>query len=155
MFKLRVSKTLLSLSIDFLLSGPGICVCMIGAVGSSGKNDCSLLVSGITAAAAEAYCLRSAIGAILGAFDAYKHLNAGRVRPAVRRTDAIVSMERESCKVMERCEELGEAQMRGVVTALSSEIALLLVGRKTELKVPQEEVRQTAARLLILHNYEG
>jgi hypothetical protein len=92
MFKLRVSKTLLSLSIDFLLSGPGICVWMIGAVGSSGKKDCSLLVSGIAAAAAaEAYCLRSAIGATLGAFEAYKHLKAGRLRPAVRSTEAIVN----------------------------------------------------------------
>jgi hypothetical protein len=89
MFKLRVSKTLLSLSIADLLCGPGICVRTMGAVGSSGKKDCSPLNSGTAAAAAaEAYCLRSATGAILGAF---KHLKAGRTRPAVRRTEAMVA----------------------------------------------------------------
>jgi hypothetical protein len=119
MFKLRVSKTLLNLSIDFLLSGPGICVWMIGAVGSSGKNDCSLLVSGTVAAAAEAYCLRSAIGAILGAFESYKHLKAGRVRPAVRRAEAIVNMvSGEAVSRGEMGGELGEAQMRGVWSQL-------------------------------------
>jgi hypothetical protein len=88
MFKLRVSKTLLSLSIADLLCGPGICVRTMGAVGSSGKKDCSPLNSGTAAAAAEAYCLRSATGAILGAF---KHLKAGRTRPAVRRTEVMVA----------------------------------------------------------------
>jgi hypothetical protein len=88
MFKLRVSKTLLSLSIATLLSGPGICVLTMGAVGSSGKKDCSPPMSGTAAAAAaEAYCLRSATGAMRGAF---KHLKAGRTRPAVRRREAII-----------------------------------------------------------------
>jgi hypothetical protein len=90
MFKLRVSKTLLSLSIAFLLSGPGISVWIIGAAGSSGKNGCSL-VSGIAAAAAaEAYRLRNATGATLTALGALELMSAGRKRPAVRRSEAIV-----------------------------------------------------------------
>jgi hypothetical protein len=62
---------------------------MMGPVGSSGKNGCSPLVSGIAAAAAaEAYCLRSATGEILQVFGAVRH--AGRTRPAVRKSEAIV-----------------------------------------------------------------
>jgi hypothetical protein len=53
MFKLRVSNTLLSLSIAFLLSGPGISVATMGCLGSSGKKGCSPL-SATAAAAAEA-----------------------------------------------------------------------------------------------------
>ena len=56
MFKLRVSNTLLSLSISFVLFGPGIAVFTIGCLGSSGKKDCSPL-SATVAAAAEAYRL--------------------------------------------------------------------------------------------------
>lgn len=92
MFKLRVSKTLLSLSTAFLLSGPGICVWIIGASGSSGKNGCSLLTSGAAkAAAAEAYRLRSATGATLDARGALEFMIAGRMRPAVRRSEAILA----------------------------------------------------------------
>jgi hypothetical protein len=61
----------------------------MGAVGSSGKNGCAPLVSGTAAAAAaEAYCLRSAMGAILEVLCALMH--AGRARRAVRRSEAIV-----------------------------------------------------------------
>ena len=65
---------------------------MIGALGSSGKKACSLLVSGAAAAAAaDAYRLRSAIGAILGAFRAVELVTAGRARPTVRRSEAIAT----------------------------------------------------------------
>jgi hypothetical protein len=90
MFKLRVSNTLLSFSMAFLLSGPGIWVWTMGAVGSSGKKDCSPLVSGAVAAAAEAYRLRNVFGVVRDAFWAWKLMYAGRVRPAVRRNEAIV-----------------------------------------------------------------
>jgi hypothetical protein len=58
MFKLRVSNTLLNLSVALALSGPGICVFTIGALGSSGKKACSPLSAATAlAAAAEAYGL--------------------------------------------------------------------------------------------------
>jgi hypothetical protein len=92
MFRLRVSKTLPSFSIAFLLSGPGICVLMMGPAGSSGKNGCSPGVSGIAAAAAaEAYRLRNALGVIREALCALKLKYAGRARPAVRRSEAMAS----------------------------------------------------------------
>jgi hypothetical protein len=63
MFKLLVSNTLLSLSIAFLLSGPGISVSTMGCLGSSGKNGCSPL-SAMAAAAAEACRLWKVAGAL-------------------------------------------------------------------------------------------
>jgi hypothetical protein len=69
--------------------GPGIAVCTIGSAGSSGKKGCSLL-SEATAAAAEAYCRRRAIGATLAAGRAIDRERAGCARRAVRRKDAIV-----------------------------------------------------------------
>ena len=88
MFKLLVSKTLLSLSMAFLLSGPGIAVLTIGCRGSSGKKECSPL-SATAAAAAEAYRLCGAIGA-LWAIRAFAPRNGARRRPALRMSDAIV-----------------------------------------------------------------
>ena len=88
MFKLLVSKTLLSLSMAFLLSGPGIAVLTIGCRGSSGKKECSPL-SATAAAAAEAYRLCSAIGAF-GATRAFATRTEARRRPALRMSDAIV-----------------------------------------------------------------
>ena len=88
MFKLLVSKTLLSLSMAFLLSGPGIAVLTIGCRGSSGKKECSPL-SATAAAAAEAYRLCGAIGA-LEATRAFVRKAGARKRPAVRAKDAIV-----------------------------------------------------------------
>lgn len=88
MFKLLVSKTLLSLSIAFLLSGPGICVFTVGWRGSSGKKECSPL-SATAAAAAEACLFCDAIGA-LEATRAFVRKAGARRRPAVRARDAIV-----------------------------------------------------------------
>jgi hypothetical protein len=65
MFKLRVSNTLLNLSIAFWLSGPGMAVLIIGSLGSSGKKGCSLLSATAAAVAAEAERLCGATGAIL------------------------------------------------------------------------------------------
>ena len=66
-----------------LLLGPGICVLTMGARGSSGKKACSPPLSEETAAAAaEAYCLRSAAGAIV---DTVGRTIDDRARPAVRR----------------------------------------------------------------------
>lgn len=63
----------------------------MGPAGSSGKNGCSL-VSGMAAAAtADAYRLRSAIGATLTALGAFELMSAGRKRPAVRRSEAIMT----------------------------------------------------------------
>lgn len=87
MFKLRVSNTLLSLSMASVLFGPGICVFTIGALGSSGKKDCSPLSA--TAAAAVAYCLVSAIGAFEVVW-VIRRGRSARERRAVRRRDAIV-----------------------------------------------------------------
>jgi hypothetical protein len=70
---------------------------MIGAVGSSGKNGCALLVSGTTAAAAaEAYCLRSAVDAILETLCVLMY--DGRAQRAVRRSEAMVIVGR-CCRV--------------------------------------------------------
>ena len=88
MFKLLVSKTLLSLSMAFLLSGPGISVLTIGCRGSSGKKECSPL-SATAAAAAEAYRLCGAIGA-LWATRAFAPRNGARRRPSLRMSDAMV-----------------------------------------------------------------
>ena len=88
MFKLLVSKTLLSLSMAFLLSGPGIAVLTIGFRGSSGKKECSPL-SATAAAAAEAYRLCGAIGAF-GATRAFTPRTGARRRPALRMSDVIV-----------------------------------------------------------------
>ena len=88
MFKLLVSKTLLSLSMAFLLSGPGIAVLTIGCRGSSGKKECSPL-SATAAAAAEAYRLCGAIGAFR-ARRAFAPRTGARRRPALRMSDAIV-----------------------------------------------------------------
>lgn len=87
MFKLLVSKTLLSLSIAFLLSGPGIAVFTIGCRGSSGKKECSPLSA--TAAAAEACRLCSAIGVPEAKRRFVRRIGA-RIRPALRAKDAIV-----------------------------------------------------------------
>lgn len=88
MFKLLVSKTLLSLSMAFLLSGPGISVFTIGCRGSSGKKGCSPL-SATAAAAAEACRLCEAIGAFAATRTFVRKMGA-RMRPALRMRDAIV-----------------------------------------------------------------
>lgn len=86
MFKLLVSKTSLSLSIAFLLFGPGISVLTMGPLGSSGKNDCSPLCC-TAAAAADAYVLGKALGAVL---DVSRTLFiAMRARPALRSSEAM------------------------------------------------------------------
>jgi hypothetical protein len=63
----------------------------MGPAGSSGKKGCSLVVSGATAAAAaDAYCLLSAIGGSLVALRMVEVEHDGRIRLAVRRKEAIV-----------------------------------------------------------------
>lgn len=89
MFKLLVSKTLLSLSMALVLSGPGMAVWMMGALGSSGKKACSPPSATAVAAAAEAYRRRKAIGATLEAARAVVGGRAARARPAVRRREAM------------------------------------------------------------------
>jgi len=87
-----------------MLLGPGIDVDTIGPVGSSGKKACSPL-SGTAAAAAEAYCLRSAVGASLVDGRAIERAKAGRtvrrdaislskaLRVFVRYTEAVYRVE--------------------------------------------------------------
>lgn len=107
---------------------------MMGPVGSSGKNGCSPLVSGIAcAAAAEAYCLRSAIGAILHVFWAFKY--AGRTRFAVRRSEAIVRKNAMGYQVFEIAPR---ARMRGWgnTPSFRNALKLLQIGRdKGELQI--------------------
>jgi hypothetical protein len=83
-----VSKTLLSLSIAFLLSELGICVFTVGCRGSSEKKECSPL-SATAAAAAQACRLCGAIFA-LETTRAFVRKAGARTRPAVRARDAIV-----------------------------------------------------------------
>lgn len=64
----------------------------MGAVGSSGKKGCSLVVSGARAAAAEAYCLWNAIGARLLAICIFDAGYDGRMRLAVQSKEAIVDL---------------------------------------------------------------
>jgi hypothetical protein len=97
MFKLRVSNTLLNLSIAFLLSGPGICVWMIGPLGSSAKNGCSPL-SATAAAAAEAYRRRSAIGKVLETLKLLTLKRHDRTRPALRRSEAMMIVARQRAR---------------------------------------------------------
>lgn len=89
MFKLRVSNTLLSLSIASALFGPGILVRTLGPVGSSGKNGCSEPLSGTAPAEAAACCLRIAKGVVFAAGRAIGRERKGRARPAVRRREAM------------------------------------------------------------------
>jgi hypothetical protein len=64
----------------------------MGPAGSSGKNGCSLVSGMGAAAAADAYRLRSAMGATLTALGALELMSAGRKRPAVRRSEAIMTV---------------------------------------------------------------
>lgn len=91
MFKLLVSKTLLSLSMAFLLSGPGMAVLTVGALGSSGKKGCSVLSATAAAAVAEAYRLCKATGAALETAWKCVRVRADRARPAVRKREAIAA----------------------------------------------------------------
>jgi hypothetical protein len=79
MLRLRVSKTLPSLSIAFVLLGPGIAVFTMGSLGSSGKKD----------VADDAYALRIAVGAIRDTFVALQRAIEDRARLAERAKEAM------------------------------------------------------------------
>lgn len=62
----------------------------MGPAGSSGNGDAAVVSEAMAEAAAEAYCLWRAEGVATGAGRAIGRRRAGRTRPAVRRSEAMV-----------------------------------------------------------------